>query len=323
MRHLLQVTQVVADLRASALRAAGLTHGQRRGQHDEAVKAAFRSCQTAVQQYDAENFMWVKGLPADVRPPVMMLRALNVETSMIGEMVSQGGAPLREMRFQWWKDSIDQAYKDQSAKHPVLTALRYTLGITSLSKYRLQRMVAAKATDQVTHQPPTSLKSLEDFTEATQSNLLYLHLEAAGIKSADADHAASHLGKGIGIGSLLRGTHHFLQRGISYFPVDLCAQHGVAAEELYRGQSLGSEATREVVFEMAAAANSHLQASEELHGRPEAVPTEARRMFQSSVACTLFLQALEKSNFDLTDKRLAHGGFSPLWHLVKLRMARM
>ena len=287
--------------------------------HADDVKNAFQSCQTTVQQHDHENFLWAKTLPANVRPPIMMLRALNVETSMIGDMVSQGGAPLREMRFAWWRDSINNVYAGNPVKHPVLEALRYTLDVTALPKYRLQRIVSAKEQDQVAHQPPQTLEDLEQLAEATQSNLLYLQLEAAGIKNADADHAASHLGKAVGIASLLRGTLPLLQRGISYMPVQLCAQHGVSTEELYRGINLDSAGMREVVYEVASAANGHLQACQELHGRPEAVPREARQLFMSSVACKLFLEALQKCNFNLTDKRMQGGGFTPLWHILSLK----
>ena len=275
-----------------------------------------------MEQHDGENYLWARSLPATLRPPIMMLRALNVETSLIGELVTSGGTPLREMRFQWWKESVDKTYAGVDIQHPVLTALRYTLDVTPLSKYRVQRIIAAKAVDQVAHQPPATLQKLEDFAEATQSNLLYLQLEAACVKSADADHAASHLGKAVGIASLLRGTHHLLSRSISYFPLDLCAQHGVTLEALYRGEALKEEGVREVVFKMAAAANGHLQASEELHGRPEAVSGQAKQMFLSSVACKLYLQALEKCNFDVTDRRLVGGGFSPLWHVLSLKMAQ-
>jgi NADH dehydrogenase [ubiquinone] 1 alpha subcomplex assembly factor 6 len=290
-----------------------------RTQHTTAIKEAFASCQEIVRLRDHENFLWARSLDVPVRAPVMMLRALNVETSLIGDQITQGGPPLKEMRFQWWKDSIDHVYQGQTVEHPVMVALKYSQEITPLSKYRLKRLVDAKAADQVSHKPFPMLQDLENFAESTQSGLLYLHLEAAGVRNSDADHAASHLGKAVGLASLLRGTLHFLSRGISYFPLDECARNGVSMEALYRGQGLDSDGVREVVFKIATAANGHLQACFDLHGRPEAVPVEARRLFMSSVACKLFLQALERCHFNLADPRMARGGFSPLWHIMNLK----
>lgn len=293
-----------------------------RAQHTSALRDAFRECQAIVQKHDGENFLWAGALPAQTRAPVMMLRALHAETSLIGEHVTAGGPPLREMRFRWWSDSVDAVYSGRDVEHPVLAALKFTLDVAPLPQYRLKKLIAAKAADQVAHAPFANVAALEAYAEATQSNLHYLHLAAAGIDSADADHAASHLGKAVGLAGLLRGSVHFLQRGVSYLPVDACARHGVAAEALFRGEGLDSDGVRAVVFAVASAANGHLAASEELHGRPEAVPRAARRLFLAGVACKLYLQALERCNFNIADPRLAGGGFSPLWHVLQLKYAQ-
>lgn len=58
--------------------------------------------------------------------------------------------------------------------------------------------------------------------------LLYLQLASAGVQSREADHAASHLGKAVGIATLLKGTKYHGERRRSYLPVDLCAKHGVS-----------------------------------------------------------------------------------------------
>jgi NADH dehydrogenase [ubiquinone] 1 alpha subcomplex assembly factor 6 len=223
------------------------------------------------------------------------------------------------MRFEWWKQSIDSVFAGKDIQHPVLSALRFSLDLRRLSKYRFQRILAAKAKDQVTHTAFASIAALEEFSEATQSNLLYLHLEAAAVADKDADHSASHLGKALGIVGLLRGQLHFLSRGINYLPLDECARHGVVVEELFQGKSLDSAGLRDVVYNMACCAQGHLQAARNLHGRAEAVPVDARRLFLSAVACELYLEALEKCNFNITDPRLARGGYTPLWYLLKLK----
>jgi NADH dehydrogenase [ubiquinone] 1 alpha subcomplex assembly factor 6 len=252
----------------------------------------------------------------------MVLRALNAEVSMIGDLVTQGGVPLRQMRFAWWKDAIQSAYDGKDVKHPVITALAHTLAVQKLSQYRLQRLVAAKAADQVDHRPFHSVQDLEDFAEATQSQLAYLQLEAGSIRNSEADHAASHLGKAVGIVSLLRGMGHFLKRGINYLPVDLCAKHGVVVEQLFRGDKWDSKEVREVIYDMASTAHVHLKHSSEMHGRPDAIPREARPLFLSAVACRLFLDALQECDFYLFDSRMIRGGFSPLWYAIKLHSAR-
>lgn len=48
------------------------------------------------------------------------------------------------------------------------------------------------------------------------------------MQSREADHAASHLGKAVGISTLLRGAAFHASQRRSYMPIDLCAKHGVS-----------------------------------------------------------------------------------------------
>ena len=43
------------------------------------------------------------------------------------------------------------------------------------------------------------------YAENTASSLLYLQLETLNVRNNEADHAAGHVGKAIGIATLLRG----------------------------------------------------------------------------------------------------------------------
>lgn len=245
-------------------------------------------------------------------------RSLNAEISMIGDMVAQGGDAVRKIRFQWWKDAVDSAYLGKPVNHPAIIGLHFCLSVQNLSKYRIQRLIAAREADQVNHAPFSGLQAIEDFAESTQSQLLYLQLEAANVKNSDADHAASHLGKAIGIASLLRGMKNFLSRKMNYLPVDLCTQHGVVVEKVLQGREWESKGMQDVVFEMASTAHLHLKQSKELHGYAHKVPAEARRLFLSGTSCRLFLEALERHQFQLFSSGMAKGGYTPLWYAMQL-----
>jgi NADH dehydrogenase [ubiquinone] 1 alpha subcomplex assembly factor 6 len=306
---------------AALVRLASLHAGVRR-QHSQAVRSAFAYCQETVRQHDREAYVWVNTLEPNVRAPVMMLRALNAEVSIIGDSVSRGGDAMRQIRFQWWKDAISSAFKGEDVKHPVIEALAFCNSVQPLAQYRLLRMLETRRTDQCDHRAFPTMQSLEDFAEATQSQLAYLQLQAGGIHSSDADHAASHLGKAVGITSILRGMHSFLRQGVNYLPVDLCSKHKVVLEKLFQGQDWDSSGLREVVYEMASVAHVHLRHSKELHGRAAALPVESKQLMLSNVACQLFLEALERHDFQLLSPGMAHGGFSPLWYALQVRWAR-
>ena len=54
------------------------------------------------------------------------------------------------------------------------------------------------------------------------------------------------------------------------------------------------------------------------------VPREARPLLLSSVGTGMYLDALERAEFDPFVPKLTKGGFSPLWHqlVVKTRLLR-
>lgn len=74
------------------------------------------------------------------------------------------------------------------------------------------------------------------YAEYTASSLLYLTLEAMGIRDATADHAASHIGKATGIVTILRGTRYHANNGTLYIPLDIQRQYKVTETDIVKGK---------------------------------------------------------------------------------------
>lgn len=100
---------------------------------------------------------------------------------------------------------------------------------------------------------------MKDSKLNTADFALYVQAEAAGVKNSELDHASSHLGKAVGITTLLRGTVYHAQRRRVYLPADLLAQEGVSEDQLIRGEP--SEGLNNVVFEVASAAKVRKETS--------------------------------------------------------------
>lgn len=136
----------------------------------------------------------------------------------------------------------------------------------------------------------------------------------AGVGSRESDHAASHLGKAIGISLLLRGTPYHASQRRSYLPLELCAQRKVSQEDIFRGTV--SEGLREVTFEVAAAAMGHLQEARKLLKH---LPAPAAQVMQQGTLAGLYLQVLEKAGFNVFSEGLVHGGVTPLRRVIALK----
>lgn len=135
-----------------------------------------------------------------------------------------------------------------------------------------------------------------------------------GVVSREVDHAASHVGKAVGISLLLRGTPYQASRRKSYLPLDLCAPHKVSQEDIYRGNV--TEGLRDVTFAVAAAAMGHLNEARRLLKQ---LPAAAAPVMQQGTLAGLYLAALEKAGFNVFDPRLAEGGVSPLRRVLTLK----
>lgn len=271
-------------------------------------------------------------------------------------------AALASARLLWWKEAVAEAAASASASaassasgngcgsssspprppanHPVARALAAVAASGAVAprslSARLSRVAAARADDATARRggaPPATMRELESYGEATAAQLLYLQLEAAmndgsggskGSSSADADHAASHLGRAAALASLLRGTRAHAAARRCYLPLSELERAGTSARELFRvaeararaekeggGQrppggasSLSSsldllrdfpDPLREATRAVASAALAHLDAARGLAAR---LPAGASACLLQSVSVSRYLSLLEKTGFD-------------------------
>eukprot|EP00008_Paramoeba_atlantica_P008953 CAMPEP_0201476522 /NCGR_PEP_ID=MMETSP0151_2-20130828/1721_1 /ASSEMBLY_ACC=CAM_ASM_000257 /TAXON_ID=200890 /ORGANISM="Paramoeba atlantica, Strain 621/1 / CCAP 1560/9" /LENGTH=171 /DNA_ID=CAMNT_0047856919 /DNA_START=535 /DNA_END=1050 /DNA_ORIENTATION=- len=143
-----------------------------------------------------------------------------------------------------------------------------------------------------------TLSDLEQYAENTASSLLYLALECGGHSDRSSEHAASHLGKAMGISTILRGLHHHLENRQNYLPHQLLAHSGLNLEDYSKGAKDDPSFQKklsDVVYEVASIAKSHLDVSK---GMCQDIPKVNRPFFLPALLCEDFLLTLEKVNFD-------------------------
>ena len=112
------------------------------------------------------------------------------------------------------------------------------MGDAAAPRYRLQRIITTRENDHMHSMPPNTIAELEQYADGSagqvqalqvcismlknrwrllglarsssctdaSTHFVVMQLEVAGVRNSDADHAASHLGKAIGIAAILRGT---------------------------------------------------------------------------------------------------------------------
>ncbi|KAI9156458.1 hypothetical protein LWI28_006934 [Acer negundo] len=189
------------------------------------LQAACSHCVQQVRNYDYHHYLCLLELPPKVRKAAFALRAFNVETSRAMDIASDPKIGL--IRLVWWKEAIDKVYANKLIEHPTAQALASVVSENKISKGWLKRSVEAQINDakrDVTDIPENT-EGLEKYVEDTVSTLLYMKLQAGGIQSTAADHAASHIGKASGLLlmlTMLAATVTFLIYKLKLQPIMVC-----------------------------------------------------------------------------------------------------
>lgn len=278
----------------------------------KSLRDAMKHCVDMVQERDYEFYQWCSQLPLKKhRAPVFVLKALALEIESI--QLQARTEMLLKMRYQWWRDSVGKAFaatQSYEMSQPVMKALSELIQCHDISRHRVDAMIDAYEEDALRTRHFGSIEELEDYAQRTVSHLLSLQLEACGMKSNATEHAAmSHLGKAIGLVSSLRGAEAALRRGKSYFPEDICQRFDATPTDFLvnGGQSVLPDIAREI----ATVAKQHIESSKSLGHetvfRIQALSTE------------MYLDALEKANFDIFSSNMHRNGYLPIEYLLRMK----
>ncbi|KAL2235961.1 NADH dehydrogenase (ubiquinone) complex I, assembly factor 6 [Sesamum indicum] len=287
------------------------------------VRTAFSYCVQQVRSYDYHHYLCLLELPPNMRKSAFALRAFNVETARAMDIASDPRIGL--MRLLWWQEAIDKIFSKRLIEHPVAQALASVISEHKVSKSWLKRSVEARINDakREVSDIPETVEELERYAEDTMSTILYSTLQAGGIRSTAADHAASHIGKASGLVLLLKSLpyHASRNRHFPYIPVEVAEKHGLLVKDRGGQPEIridSREGLCNAVFEMASVANSHLEKARAL---AETVPAEAHPVLLPALPTQVILDTLSRVQFDVFDPRLTRGilGVLPLWFQMKLK----
>ncbi|XP_014666120.1 PREDICTED: NADH dehydrogenase (ubiquinone) complex I, assembly factor 6-like isoform X2 [Priapulus caudatus] len=214
------------------------------------------------------------------------------------------------MRLQFWKDSLDQLYKEAAPKQPVAMELGRAIHSKNLSRRWLTKLIEARERS-LEEKAPMTVKAVEEYADCTSSAVMFLVLESVGIRDVHADHAASHLGKALGFTTLLRATPYHASLRKLNLPVEVLAKHKVSEEQVYRGSQ--EQEMKDAVFELASLAHQHLDKARSLSS---SLPRPALSVFLPALVCDNYLTGLQRAHFNVFDAKLqqkAHLLPAKLW----------
>jgi len=267
-------------------------------------------CMELVKKADKAHYLCALLAPAKARDAHIALRAFNIETASIADRVRD--PKIGSLRIQFWRTMLDQMFKKEPADAdcpPTMTEIRRAHEKHRFTRRWFDRILDAREKD--LGQQPQTVEQLEEFAESTGASLLYLTLEASGVRDVQADHAASHIGKALAISTVLRATPHHAGNNQVYIPVQLLRQHKVDLRQMLKLQT--SAELQDAVLELASVAKGHLD-----HARTLPVPPGGIPALLPAAICEQYLDALQKHDFDVFQPALQQPNhFSLQWSVGK------
>eukprot|EP01132_Coremiostelium_polycephalum_P009059 gene9059-11097_t len=234
------------------------------------------------------------------RRAIFALRAFNIET--VGVDSNAKEERISKIKLKFWKDAINNIYDGKVVDQPLIRVLAQMIKTKNLSKTWFIKLLNRRDRDLHSVQIKT-MEELEAYAEDIHSSLLYLSLESLGVKNSDAEHCASHLGRAIGIMTLIRGTPFNISRRKLYIPVTLTTKYGINPELLFQGD-LQLAKLKEAIYEMASVAKIHLEKARAFKN----IPPPANEAFLIAQIVEQYLEELRRSDFNVFDSDVGRVG---------------
>ncbi|XP_076381722.1 NADH dehydrogenase (ubiquinone) complex I, assembly factor 6 homolog sicily isoform X3 [Megalopta genalis] len=248
------------------------------------------------KKYDHENFLCTLSLPSKPRSAAFAIRAFNVEVAQIQDQTND--SKIGEMRLKFWTDALNNTFKGNPPRSPVMLELARILQKHSLSKHYFKRLIDARL-EYLKNCTFLDMNALEKYAEYSTSSIYYLVLEAYDIHNISADHAASHMGKAHGIINSLRSIPYNVKNRVNVLPQDILMKHGVSTEAVFQGQI--SQDLQNVIYDVACYGKQHLDTAISLKKK---LQKNIGLIFLPVVPLEQYLGELRKTDFNVFDKRL-------------------
>ncbi|MBL6929286.1 MAG: squalene/phytoene synthase family protein [Rhodospirillales bacterium] len=239
-------------------------------------------CADRVHRSDNDRFLCAQFAPADKREALYAIYALNLELATIPAKVSE--PILGEIRFQWWRDSLDGVFCGNPLHHEVMGPLTKAVQDFVLDRAPFERLIDTRKRD-LDETPIADMVAFDDYAAGTAGVLARLTLDIVGVDDPVALEAASNVAIAWAVCGILRAVPYHSSRGQVFLPQDL--PKGTDAKEAAR--KLADYAARR----LAAARQS-----------VNDIPREALPALLPSVLAEAWLRRLEKASFNTSDPAL-------------------
>jgi phytoene synthase len=262
-----------------------------RGQEPQPRNSDYAQCEDLLRRGDRDRWLACLFVPQALRPHIHALYAFSLEIARVREIVSE--PLLGEIRFQWWRDALDETGDAGARANPIAAALLDTIARFSLPRAPLLELIDARLRD-LYDDPIESPAILESYTEATCASLFRLSTQILdGEEVAAGLGVAGHAGIAYGITGLLRALPWHCARGQVFVPAEILRARGAEHDDLTAGRA--SPGVLAALADLRAIARAHLDTFD---ARLHSLSDKSRPAFLPVCLCEPYLRLMEKPGYD-------------------------
>jgi NADH dehydrogenase [ubiquinone] 1 alpha subcomplex assembly factor 6 len=193
--------------------------------------AAGRYCIMQVRTFDRDRYVCSLSARGEGLRSLLTLFAFNLEIARTRELVRE--ALLGEVRLQWWREGLAEAFAGRPREHPVLGEIAAIS--RRLSEARLQALVDARARD-LDDTGFANRLELEAYLTATAGDLTQAAVQSIAPRDDAALRASMDVGLAWGLVGTIRAVpFHASQRRI-LLPQDVLESAGIGTESIFSGR---------------------------------------------------------------------------------------
>jgi len=137
-----------------------------------------------LRKFDSDRFLSALFAPADARPHLLALYALDYELKRIPGLVSE--PMLGAIRFQWWRDTIGSIYQGKHPGHELVPALAAAIESGALPAEGFHHWLDARE-DEMSEVPFADLASMEAHARRADGTIMNMAGRLLGAREGNDD----------------------------------------------------------------------------------------------------------------------------------------
>ncbi|MEO0392156.1 MAG: phytoene/squalene synthase family protein [Pseudomonadota bacterium] len=247
--------------------------------------------------HDPDRFLATMFAPAAHREGLWVLLAVNYEIAKTRDTVSD--PMIGQIRLQWWREAIDEAYAGTPKQHQLVEPLAALLPRYGWSQQQFDRLIDTREAD-LQGESPADLAALEAYACDSSYPLIFLMAQTLGVDIGEGNQvseALSYLATAYAIAGILRAMAFTLNERYVPLPQDMMAAHGTSASRI--ADFPHDDQLRPLIKRVAENAESHLQQARAMR---QYIPRSLRPLCLLGVSVQQTLNRLQARDYDVLDQ---------------------